>query len=51
MKNKFNINGTVSIGGDLHVKGATYTVDQETLTIKDNLIAVNGDATPLQTVQ
>ena len=47
MSNKFNINGSVSISGDLNVKGSTNTVNQETLTIKDNLIAVNGNGTTL----
>lgn len=36
------INGTLSINGDLHVKGTTYTVDTETLTVNDNLIMVQG---------
>ena len=41
-----NVNNAV-IQGDLTVKGATNTVNQQTLTIKDNLIAVNGDGTDL----
>ena len=53
--NKFNINGSltttgdINIQGNLRVKGTTSTVNQETLTIKDNLIAVNSDGTSLAT--
>ena len=47
--NKFNINGSVNIQGDLKVQGTTSTVNQETLTIKDNLIAVNGTGASLST--
>lgn len=55
MSKKFNIDGSLQVTekivvqGDLEVKGSTQTVNQETLTIKDNFIAVNGDGTTLDT--
>ena len=52
MNNKpnFNIDSNISITGDLTVNGTTQTINQETLTVKDNLIAVNGNGTILDTV-
>jgi hypothetical protein len=55
MSKKFNIDGSLQVTekivvqGDLEVKGSTNTVNQETLTIKDNFIAVNGNGTALDT--
>jgi uncharacterized membrane protein len=55
--NKFNINGSltttgdINIQGNLNVKGTTSTVNQETLTIKDNLIAINSDGSSLATTE
>ena len=54
MAKKFNIDGNLQVTEkiivkDLEVQGTTQTVNQETLTIKDNIIAVNGDATSLET--
>lgn len=49
MSNKnFNINGSLllkdlTLTGNLNVKGFTNTVNQETLTIKDNIIVTNAD--------
>ena len=42
--------GDINIQGTLNINGKTTTLDQETLTIKDNLIAVNGDGISLETV-
>ena len=42
-------NGNLIVQGDLDIKGTTNTVNQETLTIKDNFIAVNGNGTTLDT--
>lgn len=55
MSNKFKIDGSLNVENlvvenNLQVKGSTQTVDQETLTIKDNLIAVNGPGQRLDTV-
>lgn len=41
--------GNVMVQGDLEVKGITRTVNQETLTVKDNLITINGGGIPLTT--
>ena len=41
--------GNVVIQGNLEIKGISQTINQETLTIKDNFIAVNGDGTTLDT--
>lgn len=41
--------GNISIQGNLEVKGTTSTVNQETLTIKDNFIGINGNGTTLDT--
>jgi hypothetical protein len=60
MNKNFKINGAITaktlmtqdnliVQGNLEVKGSTHTVNQETLTIKDNLIAVNGNGTTLDT--
>jgi large exoprotein involved in heme utilization and adhesion len=43
--------GDISIQGNLNVKGKTNTINQETLTVKDNLIAVNGGGVTLTTAQ
>jgi hypothetical protein len=41
------ISGNLSITGDLYVNGVTHTVDTETLTVKDNLIMIEGQNQPL----
>lgn len=41
------LNGNLTLTGDLNVQGTTNTVNQETLTVKDNLIAINSDGTTL----
>lgn len=56
MSNKFKIDGSLNVENlvvenNLNVKGATQTINQETLTVKDNLIAVNGNGTTLDTAE
>lgn len=41
------ITGGLTIAGDLTVNGTTTTVDQETLSVKDNLIITNSENTEL----
>lgn len=40
---KFKINTSLVVDGDFDVKGTTSTVNTETLTVKDNLIMVQGE--------
>lgn len=42
--------GDLTIQGSLNVTGEVNTVNQETLTVKDNLIAINGDGSSLDSV-
>jgi hypothetical protein len=53
---KFNLNGSLTTEGDLNIKGKlniagqSVSVEQETLTVKDNFIAINGEGTTLEIV-
>jgi hypothetical protein len=47
----FTTTGDVSIQGNLHVAGSTIAVNKETLTVKDNFVAVNGNGTVLDTTK
>ena len=55
MNKNFNINGSltatgdINVQGNLNVNGSVATVNQETLTIKDNFIGINGNGTTLDT--
>lgn len=51
LNNSLTIENDLNIQGNLNVKGSTNTVNQETLTIKDNLIAVNGNGTTLDATE